>query len=139
MSEETPRPVYRPIERFWPYADLSEQPSDEELAALDPDLRTALLGAGAQPFSVTIVFPRFEGERYEKAVEMAKASAEYREIGQGSPGFQHRARFFPGDAAKLRDLYETLAGVHGVEILIDDKPIPHARELWLPLIWFLLA
>ena len=33
----TQPPSYRPAERFWPYADLSEQPSDEELAALDPD------------------------------------------------------------------------------------------------------
>jgi hypothetical protein len=131
-------PIYRPIERFWPYADLSEQPSDEELAALDPDLRAALLGASPTPFSVTLVFPRFDGANYERAVGMAKASAEYREIGSG-PGFQHRARFFPGDAAKLRDLYEVLGGVHGVDVLIDDKPLPHARELWLPLIWFLLA
>lgn len=140
MSEETPpRPVYRPIERFWPYADLSEQPSDEELAALDPDLRAALLGAPPLPFSVTLVFPKFEGEAYDRAVGLARAAAEYREVGVGSPGFQHRARFFPGDAAKLRDLYEAVAGVDGVDVLIDDKPIPHARELWLPLIWFLLA
>jgi hypothetical protein len=22
--------------------------------------------------------------------------------------------------------------------LIDDRPVPYARELWLPLVWFLL-
>ena len=32
-------PKYRPLERFWPYEDLPEQPTAEELAALDPDLR----------------------------------------------------------------------------------------------------
>jgi hypothetical protein len=34
-------PKYRPLERFWPYAELPEQPTDEELASLDPDLREA--------------------------------------------------------------------------------------------------
>lgn len=130
-------PRYRPAERFWPYADLSEHPSDEELAALDPDLRAAIVGAPPLPFSVTVVFPRFEGEGYERAVEMARAAADYREMGAG-PGFRHRARFFSGDAARLRDLYELAGGVKETEVLIDDKPVPYARELWLPLVWFLL-
>ncbi|HUF22987.1 MAG TPA: hypothetical protein VMN81_02575 [Vicinamibacterales bacterium] len=133
----TQPPRYRPAERFWPYADLSEQPSDEELAALDPDLRAALMGAPPLPFSLTVVFPRFEGDGYARAVEVARAAADYREMGAG-PGFRHRARFFSGDAARLRDLYELVGGVEGTEVLIDDKPVPYARELWLPLVWFLL-
>jgi hypothetical protein len=28
--------------------------------------------------------------------------------------------------------------VDGVEVLIDDRPVPYARELWLPLFWFLI-
>jgi hypothetical protein len=131
-------PIYRPAERFWPYADLSENPSDEELAALDPDLRAALLGAPPLPFSLTIVFPRFEGEAYPKALELARASAEYREMGEG-PGFRHRARFFPAEAGRLRELYQLVDGVEGTEVLIDDRPVPYARELWIPLVWFLLA
>ena len=31
-------PDYRPVERFWPYVELPEQPTDEELAALNPEL-----------------------------------------------------------------------------------------------------
>lgn len=131
-------PTFRPAERFWPYADLSEQPSDEELAALDPELRAALVGAPPRPFSLTVVFPPFEGNAYARAVEMARASAEYRELGAGA-GLRHRARFYSGEAARLRDLYELVGGVEGSEILIDDKPLPHARELWLPLVWFLLT
>ncbi|MDQ3070230.1 MAG: hypothetical protein M3R55_10940 [Acidobacteriota bacterium] len=134
MSEP---PVYRPAERFWPYADLPEQPSDEELAALDPDLRAALLGTPPLPFSLTIVFPRFEGEAYERAAAIARAAAEYREMGEGE-GFRHRARFFPAEVERLRDLYQLVNGVHGTDVLIDDKPVPYARELWLPLVWFLL-
>lgn len=130
-------PVYRPVERFWPYADLSENPSDEELAALDPDLRAALVGAPPLPFSLTIVFPPFAGENYARAVELARASAEYREIGSGD-ALRHRARFYPADAAKLRDLYVLVDPVPGTEVLVDDRPVPYARNLWLPLVWFLL-
>jgi hypothetical protein len=26
--------------------------------------------------------------------------------------------------------------VPGTDVLIDDRPIPFSRELWLPLLWF---
>src|SRR6476660_4424018 len=45
-----PVPDYRPIERFWPYVDLPEQPTDEELAKLDPELSEALFGTPKLPF-----------------------------------------------------------------------------------------
>ena len=77
------RPTHRPSESFWPYAELSEQPTDEELAALDPDLAEALFEQAERPFSVTLSFPRFESDDYERAVELAKASAEYRSVGEG--------------------------------------------------------
>ena len=127
----------RPLERFWPYVEKPEEPTAEELAALDPDLHTALFGPRELPFSITIVFPRFEGQHYTRAVDLARKSAEYRETGQGEH-FRHRARFFPSDALQLRDLFE-LTGPHpSTEVLVDDRPVPYARELWLPLMWFLL-
>jgi hypothetical protein len=127
----------RPLERFWPYVEKPEEPTAEELAALDPDLHAALFGPRDLPFSITIVFPRFEGDAYARAVELAKKSAEYREVGHGEQ-FRHRARFFPGDALQLRDLFELTGPQPQTEVLIDDRPVPYARELWLPLIWFLL-
>jgi hypothetical protein len=132
-----PAPKYRPLERFWPYVELPEEPTLEELAALDPDLHAALFGPRDLPFSVTIVFPPFEGPDYARALEMARASAEYREVGRG-PELRHRARFFPAEALALRDLFQIVGSRDGCEVLIDDRPIPFARELWLPLIWFLL-
>src|SRR5688572_31920094 len=98
-----PVPEYRPVERFWPYLDLPEQPTDEELANLNPELAEALFGRPPLPFSVSLEFPVFDGPQYVRAVELAKASAEYRELGR-SPALRHRARFYPHDAAKLRDL-----------------------------------
>ena len=127
----------QPLERFWPYAERPEEPTAEELAALDPDLHAALFGPRNLPFSITLVFPKFEGDDYARAVEMARKSAEYREAGSGDQ-FRHRARFFPSDALQLRDLFGLIAQESGTEVLIDDRPVPYARELWLPLVWFLL-
>src|SRR5436190_8927947 len=95
-------PKYRPLERFWPYAELPEQPTEEELAALDPDLQEALFGAQARPFSITIVFPAIESPECPRALELARASAEYRESGRGA-ALRYRARFWSSDAARLRE------------------------------------
>ena len=132
-----PVPDYRPIERFWPYVDLPEQPTDEELAALDPELSEALFGTPKLPFSVTLDFPAFDGDDYARAVAMARASAEYREI-RSAEGLRHRARFYPKDALGLRDLFHIVGRLDATDVLVDDKPVPYGRELWLPLFWFLI-
>jgi hypothetical protein len=132
-----PVPTRRPLERFWPYVELTETPTTEELAALDPDLHAALFGPRNLPFSVTLVFAPFEGPRYADAVAMARASAEYREAGSGE-ALRHRARFFSADAAALRDLYLLVGDRPRTDVLVDDRPIPFARELWLPLLWLQL-
>ena len=132
------RPAHRPLERFWPYAELSEQPSDEELAALHPELREVLFGAPALPFNISIVFPEFDGPAYARAIDLAKAADEYVEV-QVDGRRRHRARFFPGDRPlRLRDLYEVVSGVDGCDVLVDDRPVPYAKQLWLPLVWFLI-
>lgn len=132
------RPDYRPLERFWPYAELSEQPGEEELARLHPELRSVLFGAPTLPFSISLTFPQFEGPTYADAVARARASDEYTEVVTGGV-LSHRARFYPaGRPADLRDLYDLVADVPGMEVLVDDRPVPYARELWLPLVWFLI-
>jgi hypothetical protein len=129
--------THRPLERYWPYVEKPEEPTAEELAALDPDLHATLFGPRDLPFSLTIVFPPFDGPDYDKAVEKARASAEYRETGAGAER-RHRARFFSDDVRRLKDLFELVGPVPGVEVLLDDRPVPYSRELWLPLLWFQL-
>ena len=135
MSSEQPK--YRPLERFWPYAELSEQPTDEELAALDPDLHEALFGSRPRPFSITLVFPTLDDPEFPRALELARASAEFRETGTDHDR-RFRARFWSSDAAKLRDLFQIVGRSDETDVLIDDRPVPYARELWLPLVWFLI-
>ncbi|HZR25780.1 MAG TPA: hypothetical protein VFA59_19430 [Vicinamibacterales bacterium] len=130
-------PKYRPLERFWPYADLPEQPSDAELAALDPDLYEALFGSRPRPFSISLVFPALDTPDFARALDLARASAEFRETGSGA-AHRYRARFWSSDAVKLRDLFEIVGPFDATEVLIDDRPVPYARELWLPLVWFLI-
>jgi hypothetical protein len=132
------QPVHRPLARFWPYADLPEQPSEEELAALHPELREAIFGASSLPFSVTLSFPRFDGETYARAIELAERADEYHAVTIGE-SVRNLATFFPGHSpVRLRDLYEVVGSLPGSEVLVDNKPVPYARELWLPLIWFLI-
>jgi hypothetical protein len=130
-------PKHRPLERFWPYAELPEQPTDEELAALDPDLHDALFGARPRPFSITLVFPALDTPAFGAALALARGSAEFRESGAGAAR-RYRARFFPSDAVRLRELFEIVGAWDATEVLIDDRPLPYARELWLPLVWFLI-
>jgi hypothetical protein len=130
-------PKYRPLERFWPYAELPEQPTDAEVASLDPDLQDALFGATPRPFSITLVFPALDAPGFPHALDLARASAEFRETGSGGAR-RYRARFWSSDASKLRDLFQIVGGSDATEVLIDDRPVPYARELWLPLVWFLI-
>jgi hypothetical protein len=128
---------YRPVERFWPYVDLPEQPTAEELAELDPDLAEALFGRRPVPFSVSLEFPAFAGPEYDAALELARNAAEYREI-RRRESVRHRARFFPGQVLALRDLFDIVGRLDACDVLVDDRPVPYARELWLPLMWFLI-
>lgn len=130
-------PDYKPVERFWPYVDLPEQPTDEELARLDPALAEALFGTPRRPFSVSLEFPAFDGPEFDRALGMARASAECLEIGAPQRR-RYRARFYPKDATALRSLFEIVGKFDATEVLIDDRPVPYARELWLPLLWFLI-
>jgi len=130
-------PKYRPLERFWPYADLPEQPTEAELAALDPDLHEALFGTRPRPFSISLVFPDLDVPDFPRALELARASAEFRETGAGA-AHRYRARFWSSDAEKLRDLFAIVGPSDATEVLVDDRPVPFARELWLPLVWFLI-
>ncbi len=131
-------PAYRPLERFWPYADLSEQPTEAELADLHPELLEALFGVPPRPFSISLVFSRFEGDDFERALELARSSDEYVTFTSGGVE-RHRARFYPGERpVDLRDLYSLVGAAPDTDVLIDDRPVPYARELWLPLVWLLI-
>ena len=130
------QPKVRPLERFWPYADLPEQLTDEELASLHPDLSEVLRGGPPdQKFSVTLVFPDLNVPNFSRALDIARTSSEFREIGTG-PMRRYRARFLSTGAARMLDVYDVVGASRECEVLIDGQAVPYARELWLPLVRF---
>ncbi|MPY90651.1 MAG: hypothetical protein GEU99_22360 [Luteitalea sp.] len=100
-------------------------------------MHRALYATPLGAFSITVVFPRFDGPDYERALQLAHAAAEYREVGSG-PQMRSQARFTPDQVQALRDLFEIVDRYAGCEVLVDDHRVPYARELWLPLMWYLL-
>jgi hypothetical protein len=96
-----------------------------------------LFGTRSRPFSITLVFPSLDVPDFDRALTLARDSAEFRETGAGS-AHRYRARFWSSEAVKLRDLFEIVGRSDATEVLVDDRPVPCARELWLPLVWFLI-
>jgi hypothetical protein len=83
------------------------------------------------------VFPELDHPHFARALELARGAEEFREVGAGE-AHRYRARFLPSDAGRLRDVFQVVGTSDATEVLIDDRPVPYARELWLPLVWFLL-
>ncbi len=38
----------------------------------------------------------------------------------------------------MRELYQLVSHLDACEILVDERLVPYARELWLPLLWLVL-
>lgn len=132
------QPKVRQLERFWPYADLPEELSADEQAALDPDLYEALYGRRPdRPFSITLVFPDLDVPEFPRALDVARHAAEFRQTGTGSLT-RYRARFLIADAARLRDVFNVVGRSSQTEILVDDQAWPYGRELWIPLVSFFI-
>ena len=132
------QPKVRPLERFWPYAELPENLSVEERAVLDSDLQHALIEARPdRPFSITVVFSRLDAPDFPRALDLARQSPDFRETGIGSQR-RYRARFLVADAARLHDVFNVVGRAPDTEILVDDQPVPYGREFWIPLISFFI-
>ena len=131
-------PDYRPVERFWPYVDLPEQPTDEELARLDPGARrgavrhaaAAVLGLAGVP---AVRRPGLRAGAGHGARRRPSSSR----FGAGAAAALPRPVLSAG-RAQLRNLFDIVGRFDATDVLIDDRPVPYARELWLPLLWFLI-
>lgn len=120
--------------------------SDEDAAlfeSLTPDLARALYPEQiVAPFRVTAIYPKLGGEA-GKAAARLEAAAEADEIVEASAGGEtplHRTTFSLRQVEDFHELYHLLESTIGaveIDLLLNDKKVPLARELWLPLLWTL--
>ncbi len=132
MARERPPDFADRLPRVVPKQETDiSQLSDEMAELLYP-------GRRPRPFRIAIRFEAFAGPDYERAVALARLSPGYGE--EPSPdGTVHRAAFDAGAARTLHGLFELVRGRPGTEVLVDEKRVPYAHELWLPLFWIFVG
>lgn len=91
---------------------------------------------------MTVIYPDL-GDESREDVEALQADATDHGVEEdvdpkGSP--LRRTTFTLGQVEEFHALYhlaETAVGADNLELLLNDRQVPLARELWLPLIWSL--
>ncbi|MGQ9617864.1 MAG: hypothetical protein ACUVUG_02760 [Candidatus Aminicenantia bacterium] len=110
------------------YNEIIEKLKDERLKEIiDPNYKP--------PFTITVSFGYEESENYSKAVEKASHCALYHERGDGKFK-RHYAIYGTSEVEDLFELFNLVKDFKTLDVLICNKRIPYAVELWLFLIWF---
>lgn len=112
-------------------------------ATLSPELARALYPEqSADPFRITVVYPQPDGEVAVAAgkLEQAALAHEVEPARAAGEAPRHRTTFSLHQVEEFHALYHLVGSAEGadeVELLLNDKAVPLARELWLPLLWTL--
>jgi hypothetical protein len=106
---------------------------EEDISHLSDEMADVLYpGRRKRPFRMGVVFDAFDGAEYARAVELARRSPVYAET-EESGRRRHHAGFGSDEARTFRDLFELVGRRAGTEVLVDNKKVPYAREIWMPL------
>ena len=124
--------------------DRSLSEADAELLeTLPPELARLLYpDQSAEPFTVTAVYPELSGEVARKARELeavARAHSVSESTTEGGDPL-NRTTFSLQQIEEFHELYhlaESAVGGDTLEVLLNGREVPMARELWLPLLWTL--
>jgi hypothetical protein len=106
---------------------------EEDISHLSDEMADILYpGRRPRPFRMGLVFDGFAGPEFARALELARRSPVYRESEEsGRP--RHHAAFGADAAAVFRELFEIVGRRAGTDVLVDNKKVPYAREIWMPL------
>ncbi len=106
---------------------------EEDISHLSDEMADILYpGRRRRPFRMGIVFDAFEDASYGRAVELAQRSPVYKETNEDGRRRHHAA--FGADAAWVfRDLFDIVGHRPGTDVLVDNKKVPYAREIWMQL------
>jgi hypothetical protein len=113
-----------------------EEPDISQLSDAMADLLYP--GRRPRPFRVGLRFDRFDGPGLEPALALARKSALFREEA-GRDGPEYHAAFDASEARTLLNLYEIVKERPDLDVRIDGKKLPHAHELWLPLVFMFVG
>lgn len=109
---------------------------EEDISHLDPQMVEILYPDRApREFTLTIVFGPSEAPGYQEAVALAERALRYRREGEGR-WLRHYATYSVNEVEDLHRLFTRVSEYPTCEILVKDKKVPYARELWLPFFWF---
>lgn len=112
---------------------------EEDISHLSDDMADILYpGRRPRPFRMAVVFDDFDGPEGARAVTLARRSPVYQQTMMGAAR-RHSAAFETRGAGLLRDLFALVGQRPGTDVLLDGKPVPYARELWLPLFWIFVG
>jgi hypothetical protein len=106
---------------------------ESDISHLSDEMADVLYpGRRPRPFRMGLAFDAFEGPNGPRAVELARVSPVYKETRQGET-VRHHAAFDASQAPVFRDLYDLVGVLPNTDVLVDNKKVPYARELWMPL------
>ena len=108
---------------------MTDRASEEKLADI---LQPA---SQAREFKITVVFGYKISPAYDQAVALARQNPTYREEGTGE-WVRHYATYATNEADALFELFNLVYEWETTEVLINNKALPYATSLWLPLMWF---
>lgn len=109
---------------------------EKDISHLDPRMVEILYPERAsRETTVTIVFGPSDDPGYRDAVILAERAPRYRKEG-ADKWLRHYATYTVDEVRDLHRLFSKVGGYPTCEVLLKEKKIPYARELWLPLFWF---
>ena len=108
-------------------------PEEQDISHLSDEMADILYpGRRSRPFRMGISFEAFEGPEYVRALELAKSSPVYKESSDFGR-LRHFAAYDVAGAEIFRNLFLIVGQRPGTDVLVDNKKVPYARELWMPL------
>ncbi len=114
--------------------EIIERP-EKDISHLDPRMVEILYpDRASRDFTIVVVFGPSEEESYPQAVACAEQALRYRREG-ADRWLRHFATFTIDQVQELHQLFSLVGDYPSCEILIKDKKVPFARELWLPFFW----
>jgi len=117
--------------------EIIERP-EKDISHLDPRMIEILYPDRApREFTVTIVFGPSSDPGHAESVRLAERAPRYRHVGSDEY-LRHYATYTVAEVEALHSLYARVSHYPSCELLVRDRKVPYAKELWLPFFWFFL-